>query len=214
MKERAILYSPSMVQARRAGLKTQTRRIVKLPYENPLGKWEPGRFGGPNGGRTAKGETIPEQGVIWHTRTGMVLGCPLGCPGDHLWVREAWRTLPEFDAMPPRDVPEGVPLWFEADGPAPEGFGRYRHARFMCRWMSRGLDMITDSRAELLHDITPDDARAEGVTQQPGGWWSAAPGQAGNTARAAYGVLWNSINGDGSWDANPLVWRITFEVVK
>ena len=90
MTERPILFSAPMVRALLAGTKTQTRRAIKLPHENPLGKWEPTTFGGPNGGRTRAGATIPEQGGIWHTRTGDSLGCPHGQPGDRLWVRETW----------------------------------------------------------------------------------------------------------------------------
>ncbi|CAJ2868118.1 Uncharacterised protein [Burkholderia pseudomallei] len=52
------------------GRKTQTQRVVKLPHTNPLGEWEPTKFGGPEGGLTASGDIVPEQGAIWHTRTG------------------------------------------------------------------------------------------------------------------------------------------------
>lgn len=93
-----------MVRAILDGTKTQTRRVVKLPHDNPLGRWEPTTFGGPDGGRTKAGETIPLQGGIWHTRTGDSLGCPYGQPGDRLWVRETCRAyeLSDTDARTDR----------------------------------------------------------------------------------------------------------------
>jgi hypothetical protein len=35
-----------------------------------------------------------------------------------------------------------------------------------------------------------------------------------STACAAFRRLWESINGPGSWKANPFVWAITFKRVK
>lgn len=49
--------------------------------------------------------------------------------GDRLWSCEAWRTLAIHDSLKPRDLPATAPIWFEADGTAPEGFGRLRRAR-------------------------------------------------------------------------------------
>lgn len=94
MKEKPILFSGPMVRALLDGRKTQTRRAVKLPHNNPLGEWEPIVIGGPDGGRTAAGETLPLQGGIWHTRTGDSLMSPYGQPGDRLWVRETHAIVP------------------------------------------------------------------------------------------------------------------------
>ena len=49
---------------------------------------------------------------------------------------------------------------------------------------------ITGVRVERLQAISEEDARAEGVKAIPG--------------------MWESINGAGSWDANPWVWVIEF----
>lgn len=191
MKERAILYSAPMVRARRAGLKTHTRRLVTdrdiVKTLRVLG-------------------TDPDGATTFES----LYRCPYGLCGDRLWVREAWRTLAEHDHLPPRDVPKDAPIWYEADGPAPTGFGRYRHARFMCRWMSRGLDEITSVRVEQLHDINDDGAKAEGC---PGGH-GAIPGYGYNaTPQEHFRHVWEEINGPGSWDLNPWVWVIEFRRV-
>lgn len=232
MKERPILFSAPMVRALLAGTKTQTRRTVKLPHMNPLGVWEPQTIGGPNGGHTARGETIPEQGAIWHTRTGDSIGCPYGQPGDQLWVRESGlehRTTQLFihDATPGR-------WWTPKDG------GRYgasyseavtrsdllrdhrvRPSIHMPRWASRIQLEVTAVRVERLQAISESDCIAEGI--EPIGYTGPNPGpnrfslrdESGGsfnfpTAAEAYRFLWESINGVGSWEKNPWVWIVTF----
>lgn len=84
MKERPIIFSAPMVRALLSGEKTQTRRVVKLPHSNPLGQWETLLWGGQDGGRTKDGDTMPAQMAIGHSRTGDILLCPYGQPGDRL----------------------------------------------------------------------------------------------------------------------------------
>jgi hypothetical protein len=138
--------------------------------------------------------------------------CPYGAPGDLLYVREAWRTLAAYDALPPRDVPRGAMIWYEADGDAPPEFGRYRHARFMVRWMSRILCVVESIGMERLQDISSDDATAEG-------WPHVATVGVGAPLAEAYPIswfanLWGSINGSDSWDVNPWVWVVGFGLIE
>lgn len=187
MRELPILFSAPMVRAILEGHKAMTRRVVKLPHENPLGDWEPTSIGGPNGGCTAAGEMIPLEGAIWHTRTGDCLMCPYGQPGDQLWVREAWRVPASLDDLSGKRIAEKCleagyrkpwcPIQYEADGARNNDKdwrdfellqsdcvpGRYRHARFMPRWASRIKLEVTGVRVERLQDISEADARAEGV---------------------------------------------------
>jgi hypothetical protein len=94
-------------------------------------------------------------------------------PGDRLWVREAWRAPIEFDAYPPRDIPTGTPITYEADD-APFRFhrGRLRPAMFMCRWMSRLALDVTEVRGHQLAIITDAEILAEGIEESG---YSAAP---------------------------------------
>lgn len=76
----------------------------------------------------------------------------------------------------------------------------------MPRWASRITLEITEVRVQRLQEISEEDARAEGVqmpdgTPTPPDWWSY---------RQEFSHLWESINGPGSWDANPWLWCISF----
>jgi hypothetical protein len=218
MRERPMLFSAPMVRAVLAGTKTQTRRVVKLPHQNPLGRWEVLPWGGPNGGRTRDGRTVPFQNVIGHSRTGEIIGCPHGQPGDRLWVREAWRTVKEADDTPPRDMDAAYRLWYEADAHADHhghqlGYGKLRPGMFMPRWASRITLEVTGVRVERLQDISEADAIAEGAPSADlaSGRECIFPHQ--GTHRWGFRLLWESINGPGSWDANPWVWVVEFKRV-
>jgi len=199
-KERPILFTGAMVRALLDGSKTQTRRVVKLPHENPLGEWEPATFGGEDGGRTAAGETIPEQGGIWHTRTGESLACPYGQPGDRLWVRETWAPHPDF-------IPASHYAVYRADPECEHDVDRWRPSIHMPRWASRIVLEITGVRVERLQDIGTEEIEAEGVVTS-----DADIMQHGCRARVLDWIrLWESTG--GSWDGNPWVWVIEFKRV-
>ncbi|WP_305821361.1 hypothetical protein [Massilia brevitalea] len=254
MKERPILFSAPMVRALLDGSKMQTRRVVKLPHANPLGQWEPTTWGGANGGRTEAGATVPEQGAIWHTRTGDTLTCPYGQPGDRLWVRETWGVISNawdddgnlIDWIPDRpataitEMPFGQGYYsghviYAADGGYEwagddDGGGEPRSAWkpsiHMPRAASRILLEVVSVRVERLQDCSKKDAIAEGIHRYEHFWRDAEypledvayePMKGWPTRYScpvqAYQALWESINGAGSWDANPWVWVVEFKRV-
>jgi hypothetical protein len=176
-----------MVRALLAGAKTQTRRAIHGPVEAARNRF--------------------------------------GQPGERLWVREAffafgrWDT--RFNAGKGRDewyftdmtLASGQRWRYEADG----GPGADPHARreagavpawhkrpalFMPRAASRIVLEIVGVRIERLRDISAEDALAEGVVTDTA-----------DDPVLAYRAVWERINGDGSWDANPLVWVVEFETV-
>ena len=75
--------------------------------------------------------------------------------------------------------------------------------RLWVRWASRIALEIVGVRVERVQDISDDDARAEGVYPTATGLYAA--GQ----FIEEYRLLWESINGPGSWDA----WVIEFKRV-
>jgi hypothetical protein len=157
--------------------------------------------------------------------------CPYGKPGDQLWLREAWRTYASLDGIPPRDIAPGAGIQYEALGtslPGDKGdyllgMGRYRPSMFMPRWASRILLEITSVRVERLLDISEADAQAEGVERRiiGEGWREYGLDKQTEacgtppliSAKESFYSLWESINGPGSWDANPWVWCIEFKKV-
>lgn len=87
---------------------------------------------------------------------------------------------------------------------------RWRPSIHMPRWARRIMLEVTGVRVERLQDISESDAIAEGIMRDGEGWrgvpglpWFASP-------IAAFRSLWESLNGDGSWDANPFVWVVDF----
>lgn len=235
MKERPILFSSPMVRAILDGRKTQTRRVVK-PQPVPHESADPGDvvwFGGKmQKVRESRGRNKRAMGLLnahdWN---------PYGKPGDRLWVKENYRLGNQWD-----DTPAGMvfaspkpDVWYEADGARQNGLdrthlGRLRPSIHMPRKISRLTLEITGVRVKRLQSISEADAIAEGVdvlsgTDVPG--WNkharyAAPlsrpvlarGDWLPSARYAFEDLWESINGPGSWAANPWAWVIEFRRIE
>lgn len=188
MKERPILFSAPMVRALLEGRKTQTRRIMKYqPSETPdVFK-----------SSLNKSMSKPVMVAMWND------GCcifPHGMPGDGLWVRETFGNIETLNG--------DKEIVYRADGWKDNtGHFKWKPSIFMPRRASRILLEITEVRVERLHDITPLDAMAEGV-EGKGKNKDIVPD---NGWRMGYAGIWESINGAGSWDANPWVWVITFK---
>jgi hypothetical protein len=195
MKERPILFSAAMVRALLDGCKTQTRRIVKK-----VGLAAPAPQSVVGGAATYAG--------------GMVAHCPYGQPGDRLWVRESfWGCdLPGYGDQPCvvyDDEWSGKEYAPSQERPWARKFGRIPSIH-MPRDCSRILLEIVSVRVERLNDCSDTDARAEGA---PGGHGVIPSYHYNSTPSEHYAHLWESINGAGSWSANPWVWVIEFKRV-
>lgn len=229
MKERPILFSAPMVRAILDGSKTQTRRIVKGVKHFPEFGSAVGMVGGAWRYGSPAGLGLAERGDCWsvtldadHLKRmctqeaygwGAGAGCPYGPPGDRLWVRETWSTHACFDGVPPAKLTTRS-LHYWADGEIKTGKGR--PSIHMPRWASRITLEITGVRVERLQDISIQDAKAEGA-------WGPDDSIVDKVAtyfgidvlaanpRLAFQMLWESINGPDSWQANPWVWAIDFK---
>lgn len=92
-----------------------------------------------------------------------------------------------------------------------------RLGRFMPEKYSRTLVEITNVRAERLQDISEQDAIAEGLISVRGPFntrmWEYSDSTGGQFAdpRVAFHMLWESINGPGSWHLNRWNWVNSFK---
>ncbi len=126
---------------------------------------------------------------------------------DRIWVRETWAVTTIYDGMKAAEInPEGIPLYCGIRYAATDArLGiKDRSSATMPRWASRLTLIVTDVRVQRVQDISEEDAIAEGVGHAP----------PGRPAIVQYLGLWDSINGAGSWAANPWVWVVEFRKVK
>lgn len=207
MTEKPILFNSEMVKAILDGRKTMTRRVIKPMSKNQAEWLTPELINDVPHGEIIKGgwqmhhprADTDYMGV--HVEHDSPLGwvrCPYGQPGDLLWVRETFLIKPNGDAF------------YRADDPAASGWNsgstttKWKPSIFMPRWASRITLRVLDVRVERVQKITEADARAEGV------------GEWGCDTIEVFQDLWDSINAKRgySWDSNPWVWVVSFEVVE
>lgn len=207
-----IAFSRPMVLARRAGRKTQTRRLVKfLPgCCHDVREHTDGRLW-PHWIRDGDEQEQP---------------CPYGLPGEQLWVREDFQIIkainyPDFDVTA-RYLADGEErtvtlarheaiLWSHRQFPY-----RKTPGRFMYQSLARDRPTLLAVRVERLQDITEEDAIVEGIemdhhwdrTRSKTERWVGYP-NTHDSAVQAFTELWESIHGHGSWAANPYVWVLT-----
>ncbi len=183
-----ILFSTPMVQAILRGEKTQTRRIIK-PQPDSRGL-----------------RTINVLFEDWHGKEVK----PKYEIGDILWVRETF--------IPPLAYGTVNSYIYKATQDLDCFRGRWKPSIFMSKEACRIFLKLTNIRVERLNDISENDSLMEGIqafTKDNSlfkhgldGWeWQSMP----KYAKEAYKMLWEKINGKGSWDLNPFVWAYDFE---
>jgi len=209
VRERPILFSGPMVRAILDRRKTQTRRVIVDRAKDEDG-WI----------TTCPGEGFTPELVRRD------FACPYGDPGDRLWVRETWASVPATAYR--CSVEEDGSQVAHKESPDGYGWAIYRAGWTHCapswkpsihmpRWASRLTLEITDVRVERVQSITDDDAWDEGCADFVG-----EPIDAGErwilpreAPRDEYRRLWDKLNAKRGygWDANPWVWALTFMVV-
>jgi len=229
-RERPIPFNAPMVRAVLDGSKTQTRRIVKPRYPCEIAErddgstwpWYPDYVTGGDG----DGWVACPYGVAgdrlwvresWRAPHALDELSPKGIADACLNAGYVAPWCPiQYEACGSRN---SAMDWLEF-GSTPNSAkpGRYRHARLMPRWASRITLEVTGVRVERLQAISEADAKTEGITpREVRQFWlyGADPEERAAIYRRAavdpYRELWESINGAGSWDANPWVWMVDFK---
>lgn len=202
IRERPILFSGPMIKAIFAGRKTQTRRVV-LPQPKPDGDywiWQSNKLDA--------GYCHTQREAMQRLMAGV---CPYGRPGDTLWVRETWARTRVL----------GRPWYaYRAADTRTDYGGPWKPAIHMPREACRLRLHIKAVRAERLHDITFDDAMAEGMPDYRKLIESEC--QHGETAdrcarrlewpQREYRLLWDQLNAERGfgWKENPFVYVVEF----
>ena len=241
MSDKPILFSGPMVRALLAGTKTQTRRTIstKQGLRPNLfdGTWADSYVLDP-GNQSWRDEALRYHvgDRLWVKETSTIAGW--GEDGE-VWVTYSADNSRSKTLYPDNeDFLERLCNRVEKAGAALGEDGMYqdippsalvRPSIFMPRWASRITLTITDARVERLQSISDEDAIAEGIERVS--YNGTDPTYAGDFGwrdyrdhphavvpfdktrpALSYESLWSSINGPGSWDANPWVAAYTFTV--
>ena len=221
MKETGLMFKAPLVRAILAGKKTQTRRILNpQPAENH-----------PHDGGTKwvleRGRHTPV-GSVGHLSLQDKMGrnCPMGKPGDRIYVRETWqgplmssKEWEEHYFSGADDLPAHfrtpTHCQYAADGGLPPEFmtmddelvSRWKPSIHMPKWASRIWLEITGVRVERLQSISDADLEREGIQE-----YIDKGDDHDGTPRDTFRKLWETTGGD--WAANPWVWVIDFKRIE
>lgn len=224
MTGRPIIFSAPMIRAKRAGLKTQTRRVLHPQPElcDPQAcrihltpNWQVDATGLYYCASCGNGVQIGRDG--YPARYAV---------GDRLWVREAWRTAKSLDEFNASEIAQKcleagyrrpwAPIIYLADDERSswegEEPGRYRHPRFMPRWASRSTLVVTAAKIEPLQAIGENGAKAEGMQEPSLRELGGDLAQAAWSEREMFRRFWDRLHGGSAWSLNPWVQAATFTV--
>jgi len=213
VRELPVLFNGEMVRAilRAIDPKTQSRRPEKRV---PAGYEFTGTIVFDLGYPASRGRAWAE---FRHPldRSPIYFDCPLGAPGDLLYVRETWAPCDYHADDVIREEPtcvryraddaayrhEGEAIRLDTTGWGP--CGGWRPSIHMPKWAARIWLRVTDARVERIDSISMADVNAEGF-------------EACEEFEGCFRQTWDAIYGPQGfgWDANPWVWAVTFERVE
>jgi hypothetical protein len=215
-----------MIRANMEDLKTQTRRTKGLD-KFPNFEWA--------NIHRVNGVNI-KAAIATNTQDIHLLRSPYGQPGDLLWVREAFLKL-----IPDHFITSSYAYKADSSPESEELRKDYIKAGLKYQWKpsihmpkiaSRIWLMVEEIRVEQLHDISKEDAIAEGIESAfidlfdekryrcyesknkfpykgfPKHWASNW-----REAKSSFFSLWRAINGKSSFEANPWVWVVKYRIL-
>jgi len=202
-KFRPILFSTPMVQALLEGRKTMTRRIKGLEKFNEApDSWRYDGFCEED--KTHYMELISSDGQF--TEKYFEVVCPYKV-GDVFWVRETfYKTVAE--------ELNGA-FFYKADVDKLGWTFKWKPSLFMPKEACRIFLKIKSIKVERLHDISEEDAIAEGVNcLHPFYEDYLEKASFFHLASESFITLWKKINKKESWNHNPFVFVYEFEQIE
>lgn len=212
MAIKPILFNTDMVRAILDGRKTCTRRVVKPQWEEcPHCKY-------------VHNEYIYDKLAqnVYCTRCGYPMEPERKAPykpGDILYVRETWGIYTEswLDAdyfMYKADYPANATTYTHQEGNICD-LPRWRPSIHMPKEAARIWMKVTDVKVERLQEINEDEAKTEGANWKNGKNVGVEE-KMRRTAVERFSEIWDSTIKKSDldrygWQANPLVWAISFE---
>jgi len=241
VKEHGTIFQPWGVQCIKAGIKTQTRRLVspstmlidgrkytsRSKYKGTLFNWDD--FDWEKAVvRYCKTAYTPSKNLYVIHKDLRTLGpylhvihrnlcmaqsfCPEYQVGDHIWVRETHSKY-KMPRDPAQAKKENQNLYagIRFKADGDKPWGNWRPSIFMLREDSRIILKITDVRIERVQAITDEDAMAEGCNPE-------LPIITRHFVhpRDNYAQIWDDINAKNgnSWKKNPWVIALDFRILK
>lgn len=205
-------FKPELRQAIREGRKTQTRRVfkdkisadcVRVDYCAEVDKWYQMYHD------SALGRLHPKS---WGHK------CPYGKPGDMRFLIEPLNSYNTGTGIYAAYSDTGGPVLIDEKFMPWKWSKPYLTSIHMPTVAARTFVRLTDVRVERVQDITEEDAIEEGTDRAP-------MVIAEDCEKTYYGPgsyvegfahLWDSINAKRgySWDSNPWVWVIEWELLE
>ena len=218
-----ILFNAEMVRAILDGRKTVTRRVVKTKHKDACGFYV-----------TTRKSDGAFMGVYEYDENESMFDNPLEPPfkvNDILYVRETWThggcaicevyecygCCNAADYLYKADFDSAALSGFKDDGYS------WRPSIHMPKEAARIFLKVTGVRVERLQEITEGDIMREGIASQCFSCKFRDHVECSNCTNQnepylTFALLWNDTIKDSqrkyySWDANPYVWVIEFEVI-
>jgi hypothetical protein len=200
IREKPIMFSTEMIRAILDHRKSMTRRVMK-PQPHLIDNiwfWTHRKMSW----------GLPNQGEIATILLGIWDVAPYQV-GMRLWVRESWRVMGVDDQLAPCEISsQYAPIvQYKDTQPGPQDIimGKWRPSIFMPRWASRITLEVTEVRAQIVGDITEEDAITEGFKADQ---WVSAKGH--------FAMKWDELNEKRGYPYSDFiwVWAITFQVMK
>ena len=219
-----IGFKPFLMPAIRAGIKTETRRMMSPQPISAKDKLPPLPCDLTEYAKAMKRvsylgwDKLGTGGIM----SGLLFpAMPFGDPGSILGIIEDHRVV-DFDSQTAtvefRDG-EIIPVDISGNDKIINSLerrrtiGQWLPPRFMFREFCRDRIVILGSTPERLLDITNDSAIAEGIEPGENGGWKnyIDTTRTFDDPRESFFSLWDSIHGRNMSKRNPYIWAITFQ---